>query len=488
MPFLAGALLAALASATPAQDEAPNRYRITLGDDLRTARVEATVRLKGGSLRMADWGFPAAVELGWAEFVEGLEVRRDGAPVAVRVEPPGTWKVDAPDGTALALRYAVRLKHDDFPWDEAGGSDARPAVMGAAGAVWVTKALLVFSDEDTAAATVAFEVPPGWRVSTPWRPLPGAANAFAPDDLGDAYDNVVVAGRHLHRELSDGDMAVVLAVDPALGRDLPMIERTLRATLAGYRTVFGALPATRWLVALRRDGADDGEAFARSFVQTFRREGLGGSRIVWANVLAHELFHLWNPGRLPPADGKALEWWKEGVTEYVANRTLARTGAIDREEWLQKVGFHLGRFWGSRYLARPPGPGLEEAGKAKMQYWRLVYGGGATLGLLLDVELRAATGGRRSLDDVLRALERRHAAGGRPFTREDLAAALSEAAGRDLSGYLAAHATGTAWPPVEETLRKAGLTVVSFADEFYVRPDPAAAPAARALRRGLVGW
>jgi len=492
---VSASLLVFLAAVSPAlaaplePEPAPFRYRIRfLAGDLRTARVEATVRLRGGELITAPWGFPGSLPNGWATFVEDLEVRKDGVPVPVTREPPGKWKVAEPDGTTLVLRYEVRLSHDAHRWDEAGGNDARPAVIGADAVVWITKALLVLADDDDAPARVSFDLPPGWKVSTPWRPVPGEPGAFAPEDLYDLYDNVIVAGRHEHRELPNGPMTVVLAVDPALAAQRPLVERTLAATLEEYRRIFGELPPERWLVALRRDAADDGEAFARSFVQMFRSTDLEGTRIVWGNVLAHELFHLWNAARLPAADPKAFEWFKEGFTEYFANRTLVRARAITTEDWLQKVGFHLGRYWGSRHLSPPPRPSLEEAGKAKMANWRLVYGGGATLGLLLDVELRAASGGRGSLDDVMRRLERRHSETGKPFTTADLLAILGEVGGRDFAPFHAAYVAGsTEWPAVEATLGKAGLRVVSFADEFYVRFDPGAGAEARRLRAALLG-
>src|SRR5262245_22262774 len=55
-------------------------------------------------------------------------------------------------------------------------------------------------------------------------------------------------------------------------------------------------------------------------------------------------------------------------------------------------------------------------------------------GFVLDARVRAATGGARSLDDVMRLAYRRYS-GERGFTPEEFAATASEVAGVDLSGW-----------------------------------------------------
>ena len=62
------------------------------------------------------------------------------------------------------------------------------------------------------------------------------------------------------------------------------------------------------------------------------------------------------------------------------------------------------------------------------------YTKGAVVAFLLDAKMQAATGGTRSLDDVLR-LAYRHYAGERGFTREEFRALAQDVAGIDLRSW-----------------------------------------------------
>src|SRR5262249_58521416 len=62
------------------------------------------------------------------------------------------------------------------------------------------------------------------------------------------------------------------------------------------------------------------------------------------------------------------------------------------------------------------------------------YTKGAVVAFLLDAKIQAATGGTRSLDDVLR-LAYKHYAGERGFTREEFRALAQDAAGTDLRSW-----------------------------------------------------
>jgi predicted metalloprotease with PDZ domain len=62
------------------------------------------------------------------------------------------------------------------------------------------------------------------------------------------------------------------------------------------------------------------------------------------------------------------------------------------------------------------------------------YMKGQIAGFLLDARIRRATGGAKSLDDVMRLAYRRYG-GSRGFTADEFRTAASEVAGADLSGW-----------------------------------------------------
>jgi predicted metalloprotease with PDZ domain len=93
------------------------------------------------------------------------------------------------------------------------------------------------------------------------------------------------------------------------------------------------------------------------------------------------------------------------------------------------------------------------------------YNKGQLLGLLLDVEIRDATDGARSLDDVMRALYAQCQATGKGFEDEDVRRHVETVAGRSFETFFAEYVDGTKELPFGETLAKIGLTVRTLAPE-----------------------
>ena len=125
----------------------------------------------------------------------------------------------------------------------------------------------------------------------------------------------------------------------------------------------------------------------------------------------HELFHDWNPqqlGRMPDPE-QSHYWLSEGFTDYYTYVLLRRSGLSTADEYLAHYNtllreYHLSpardadndrivrEFWSDPNVGHLP-------------YWR-----GALLAMKWDAEIRAATAGRASLDDVMRDLFARYRA------------------------------------------------------------------------------
>lgn len=478
-------LLFLLAITAPPLASQAARYDIRVGGNPRQLSVRASVSAQDGRLVMAPWGFPPALERGWATFVEGLEVRAGGQLLPVTLGESGSWRVAVPDGTALELQYSVNLTHDAHDWDPAGGVDARPAVLDSA-VMWITKAIIIAPPLDSLSATIRFVVPEGDRVSAPWTPVAGTATTFETTSLNELIDNAVVIGRHIHRELREGDLRVVLAIDPSLAAQDAEVTQVLSGAIRAFREVLGGPVRSSYLVALRRDAVDDGEAFHSSFVQVFQHPPDPPRAIVWAGTLVHELFHV-STAQFEAVDQSTVEWFNEGFTEYMASRTLVRLGVITPAEWRQKLAFYLSRAESTRIWDRERPP-LAKAGAEKMRNWRWIYGGGASLAAHLDIMLRVESSGRVSLDDVYRLMHERFGLTGRRYTGADVVAAVNAVGGRDWSSFFATYVDGAAPSlPLPEALAELGLVANRFADEFYLTPLVAQTPRQRALTKAVTG-
>jgi predicted metalloprotease with PDZ domain len=91
------------------------------------------------------------------------------------------------------------------------------------------------------------------------------------------------------------------------------------------------------------------------------------------------------------------------------------------------------------------------------------------LGLVLDLLIRGKTGGKASLDDVMRRMyDEFYVKGpsatyylrGRGFTNEDFERVVSEVAGTDLRDFFARYVRGRETPPYDEVFATVGLRLV----------------------------
>ncbi len=144
------------------------------------------------------------------------------------------------------------------------------------------------------------------------------------------------------------------------------------------------------------------------------------------HVLAHEHFHTWNGLKLH-IDGPegSNYWFSEGFTEYFTRRMLRRAGLWDDKALLDDINRSL-----AEYDANPK----RHAPNTQVQrdFWtdpdisKLPYRRGDLLALCLDEKIRAASAGKRSLDDVIRELVTR-VRGGAPAPDREAVLALFQA-------------------------------------------------------------
>ena len=159
-------------------------------------------------------------------------------------------------------------------------------------------------------------------------------------------------------------------------------------------------------------------------------------------LCSHEYFHTWNVKRIKPdvfapydlaqENYTPLLWLFEGFTSYYDDLILLRAGLIRQETYLGLLAKTLnGVLRGSGRMKQSV---AESSFDAWTKYYRQdenapnaivsYYTKGSLVALLLDLTIRSQTKGARSLDDVMRALWRRH---GRDFYAAGEGAGVSEA-------------------------------------------------------------
>jgi predicted metalloprotease with PDZ domain len=210
----------------------------------------------------------------------------------------------------------------------------------------------------------------------------------------------------------------------------------------------------------------------------------------YLGLCSHEYFHTWNVKRIKPAafapyDLKAesytpLLWLFEGFTSYYDDLILVRSGVIDEAAYFKLVAKTInGVLRGS---GRRKQSVAESSFDAWTKYYRQdenspnaivsYYTKGSLIALALDLTIRAGTNGRRSLDDVMRALWQRY---GRDFyegkgrgigvTEAEVDALFEEVSGLPLKRALDRFVRGTADLPLAELLAPFGVELADARDE-----------------------
>lgn len=121
-------------------------------------------------------------------------------------------------------------------------------------------------------------------------------------------------------------------------------------------------------------------------------------------LLAHEYFHNWNGGKIGTDEAEELVYWfTEGFTDFYASRVLRRAGLIDDAQFIERLNETLRSLWLSP-VATAPGQTIRGEFWSREEVQKLPYQRGEIVAVLLDEEIRRASGNRRTLDDFMREL------------------------------------------------------------------------------------
>ena len=286
---------------------------------------------------------------------------------------------------------------------------------------WVaTRALHLFPEinvsfhEGTRAASararLVFRLPRGWRSAAAQAPL--GEGIFAVEEPGKQFARprgwflLGDIGRH-RRRIAGMDVTVAQAPGSAL--DARRLLRLYQHTVPLLAEILGPPPARLLIVSapdpMWRGGLSGEDSFFVNGRIPIRSADKTSSYL-------HELFHVWQPFR-PASDGR---WISEGLAEYYSLALPYRAGRLSERSFARGVSLfaRYGR-WGID-LSHTREPAALNNSAPFLMYW-------------LDQEIRVATEGRRTLDDVVRTLGRER----RPLTTASFLRVVGRTAGRDFS-------------------------------------------------------
>ena len=336
----------------------------------------------------------------------------------------------------------------------------------------------------------------GWQLLTGLRPARGTAagdfGTYRAHDYEELIDCPVLMGRLAQRRFDVHGVPHQIAVSGRVARlDLERVGTDLARLCEAQVRLFEPRrpqpPFDRYgFLTLAVDDGYGGLEHRNSSALICRRDELphvgmkesteGYRRFL--GLASHEYFHAWNVKRIRPRafvpydlareNYTRLLWAFEGFTAYYDDLMLARAGLLSRAQYLDGLGRTMTTVM--QGTARLKQSLADSSFDAWIKYYRQdenapnsvvsYYQKGALVALALDLAIRDQSGGRRSLDDVMRWLWRQWRAAGPayPGVGEDgIVEAVGQATGLDLGRALRAWTEGTRDPDFATLLQTVGI-------------------------------
>ena len=384
-----------------------------------------------------------------------------GRELDVSPPEPSTWHVTTGTG-AVTVHYEVKAEDAGFGFF---GSHVDPQT----GYFNGPSALMYVVDGKELPARMEIRVPSGWKVACSLDP--DGENAFRAADYDELIDCPVQMGKfeRLDFTVKGLPFAAILVGESNVERS-SLVDTFKRVSAAGI-DIMGYAPFKRYYYFVHFDTGNFGGGLEHRNSTILNVFGLVSRQpYPWAALAAHEFFHLYNVKRLRPETLGPFDylkktrtanlWFAEGVTEYYAQVLLRKSGITTQDDFRKWMSNEIGT------LQRNPARLKISAEEASMKGWEggsMGFGGlnyylkGSLLGLMFDIKIRAATGNKESLDDVLRLLEKQYGQRNVGYPEDAILKAINEVTAADFTDTYDRYVRGTEEIPWADVLQLAGL-------------------------------
>ena len=401
----------------------------------------------------------------FSSHVQQVEAFRGAARAPIEKVDKQTWRISG--SGAITVRYATY-------WDDVGPF----ATQLNAEHAFINPAMILFYVPDRRREDVRVrmpDLPEAWKVAsaelTGEDVVRGARNFILGAKSYDALADAPIEAGRFEEFALEGVSPPIRVVIHGEGWRKKRVEEELKRICEYESKLMEGSPFERYTFILHvGKGAGGGgmEHLNSTAIGIPSDEYLSG-------VAAHEFFHLWNVKRIRPATLEPVDftkeqytralWFAEGVTSTYGAYTLVRSGIWNRERFYGDLSDQI-----SELEARPANR-WQSAEQSSLDAWLekySLYNGpeysvsyytkGQVLGVLLDVLIRDRTDNEKSLDDVLRALNRDFAKQGKTYQDSvDIRREAEKVVGGSFEEFFENYVAAAQPLPYQQVLLLAGL-------------------------------
>jgi predicted metalloprotease with PDZ domain len=363
------------------------------------------------------------------------------------------WEIRT-DSDAVTIHYRVRIPAMQTP-----RASWRAYVDSAGGLIGGPHAFLYVVGRETSFATVKLELPQGWRAATALSPT-RETNVFTAANMHELMESPILVGNLREWDFNIGGILhrVVYAPQPnATPFDTAAFVAGIRNYAAQAIALFGGAPYREFTFLFRDDSWTSGLEHPASVSLGAPSVDLARNTSNHLYDTAHEYFHTWNLMSIKPIEYRDVDyrvqgpvaglWFSEGLTMFYADLLLRRAGGAGITNTRAQ---HLASTLQS-YLSSPGNLRFSAEHVSRLAYNAPVdafgdydastHRQGEVIGTALDMIIRDATNGGRSIDDVMRTMYERHRTRG--FSGSDVERAVSDVCGCSVAAFFDAHVRGS---------------------------------------------
>ncbi len=472
------AALALALAAAPALAQPPVGYRLAVPHPA-SHRLEVTVTVPAElgcpELAMAVWT-PGGYVLSWhaAKVVTASFASLDGVSLAATRPDLDRWRPACGDASGYAARLVLEVRSPREPYS--AHVDDRLLFAN------LVTVLPYLPEHRDVPARLELVLPEGWRAVSD---LPvGADGAWTTPDWDRLADGMVAAAPGLavrKVDLDGTELDVAFTEPPGDAVDLERLDDVHRRLVEAAGRTFGGIPFGRYLFLYKvgPEGSHGGLEHAHGTAMGIPRSALASTRAFLdrMGLPAHELVHAWNvkrarPRQLRPYDYARVQrtellWVAEGWTSYYGPLLLVRAGIRTPERFYRTLSERI-----SAHRANPTNRyrSLEAVSldswlrpTAPFLTFRTYYTKGSLAALDLDLAIRKASGGRHTLDELVRTLLHDPDLARSGYTTQDLVFLAGRLAGHPMDGWFRRAAGEPGYLDLAPALASVGLRL---------EPDP----------------
>lgn len=475
LPILIFALIFSMYQETPAQKKMPKsktamvevkpippeiNYTVSMSKPW-THLLEVEMRFNWANMpekaeiKMPVWTPGSYLIREYARHVQDFAVKNSGGnALDWQKINKNTWQITTQGAKEIVVSYRVYANELTVRTNELNSDHA----------FFNNAALLMFPKGELGASSTIKVMPYGnWKVATGLPKVEGQTNTFRAENFDVLYDSPFEIGNFTevpftvdgvpHRYIIEGDGNYN---GEKIAKDTAKIVQQAKA-------IFGELPYKDYTFILNLRGGGGLEHLNSTALQWQKFGFKPEARYkAFLNLVAHEYFHLWNvkrirPDALGPFDYEnenytKMLWVAEGGTAYYESILLRRADLISDQDVLDSKSRLI-----EQLQARPGRfeTSLENSSfDAWIKYYRQdensvnnqisYYDKGELVGFLLDIEIRSASNGAKSLDDVMRFLYNEFYKKNKNYTPEDYQKIAEMMAGKSLDDFFKKYVRGTA--------------------------------------------